>query len=262
MIRRPWCAIAVAAVSLPAPLASAEEASLPEDQNRQAMSEAAPVNLVALTAPARLGAAPFTATSWAGYDGVIGSPRVSASVDARLFHRLAIAVGADSSADDKNQLTVRPLVALRLQVLEQETIGVDAVAAVTYRQDRFELDGGFFQGTIALGRRFDRLLLGLNLTYGVDPEGDDHEGEVCAAARVEVRSSFYLGVEGRYRHDLGSSDPNRTERERSESEILAGPTAAYVHGRWAVMLEAGISRVVTTSAHTAPVALAGYAATF
>ena len=262
MIRQPLCAIAVAAVSLLARLASAEEPGAPEGQNREAISEPAPVHLMALTAPARLADARIAASTWAGYDGAIENPRITVSVEAALIRRLAIVVGADSSSDGTRQFALRPLVALRFQVVEQEAIGVDAAAAVAYRQDRFDVDGGFFQATIALGRRFDRLLLGLNLIYGVDPEGDDHEGEVCAAARVEVAPSFYLGVDGRYRHDLWSSDPNRAERNRPESEILAGPTAAYIHGRSAVMLEAGISRVVTTSARMAPVALAGYAATF
>jgi len=229
---------------------------------RETAGEPAPVNLLALTAPARLADAPFTATTWAGYDGAIENPRVSVVAEARLIHRLAIAVGADSSSDGNGQLSLRPLIALRSQVLEQDAIGVDATAAVTYRQDRFAVDGGFIQGTIALGRRLDWLLLALSLTYGIDPEGDDHEGEACAAARVEVSPSVYLGVDGRYRHDLGSSDPNRAERDRSESETLAGATASYRHGRWAVMLETGVSRVVTTSARTAPVVLAGYTATF
>ncbi|HKA86891.1 MAG TPA: hypothetical protein VKE22_04460 [Haliangiales bacterium] len=252
----------MAALSLLAPLASAEEAGEPDVQTRQTAREPAPVNFMAVTAPARLADALVTATTWAGYDGAIENPRVSVSVEAGLLHGLAIAVGAESSTGGKGELTLRPLIALRLQVLEQEATGVDATAAVTYRQDRFELDGGFLQGTIALGRRFDRLSLVLNLSYGLDPEGDDREGEVCAAARVEVGSGIYLGVDGRYRHDLGSTDPNRAERGRSESETLAGATAAYAHGSWALMLEAGMSRVVTTSVRTGPVALAGYTATF
>jgi hypothetical protein len=262
MVRLRRSALVVAALSFWAPLASAEEAGAPDIQKRETASEPAPVNFMAVTAPARLADASLTATTWAGYDGAIANPRVSTSVEAVLIHRLAIAVGAESSADGKGEFTLRPLVALRVQVLEQEAIGVDATAAVTYRQDRFALDGGFFQATIALGRRFDRLSLALNLTYGIDPEGDDHEGEVCAAARFEVSPSFYLGVDGRYRHDLGSTDPNRADRARSESETLAGATGGYVHGRWAIMLEAGISRVVATSVRTGPVALAGYTAAF
>lgn len=260
MLRRPWLAIAAAFLALPARLAMAEEASVASPQ-KDALE---PVNLMAATAPARLSGAPFTVTTWAGYDGAISSPRVTASIEAALVRRLAlaVAVGTDSPSDSKGQLSLRPMVALRFQAFEQDTSGVDATAAVAYRQDRFDLDGGFVQGSIALGRSFDRLLVALNVTYGMDPEGDDFEGEVCAAARFEVRPRFYLGVDGRYRHDLGSTDPNRAERDRSESETLAGATAAYSSGRWAVMLEAGISQIVTTSAQTAPVVLGGYTALF
>src|SRR5262249_51998360 len=80
--------------------------------------------------------------------------------------------------------------------------------------------------------------------------------------RVEVGSGIYLGVDGRYRHDLGSTDPNRAERGRSESETLAGATAAYAHGSWALMLEAGRSRVRPTPAPAGTGALAGYTARF
>jgi hypothetical protein len=260
LIRLRSCVIAAAVLALWARPALAEEAVAPGAHGTMA-SESAPVNLMALTAPARLTGAPFAATTWVGFDGAIANPRISAVVEASLLHRLAIAVGTDSSSED-GRLGLRPLVALRFQVLEQDVTGVDSTAALTYRQDRFELDGGFFQGAIALGRRFDRLSLALNLAYGVDPEGDDHEGEVCAAARVQVSPSVSLGVDGRHRRDLGSSDPNRTERGRSESETVAGATAAYSHRRWALMLEAGMSRVVTTVARTAPIVLAGYSATF
>jgi len=218
----------VAILSLMAPLAAAEETGAP---NSERAREPAPIHLMALTAPARLAGAAFSATTWAGYDAAIENPRVRVSVEADLTRRLAIAVGADSASGVQEQFTLRPLVAMRFQVLEQNAIGVDATTALAYRQDRFDLDGGFLQGTVAVGRTFDGLLLVVNLTYGVDPEGDDHEGEVCAAARVEVSRDFYIGVDGRYRHDLWSSDPHRAERGRSESETLAGATAAYTHGR-------------------------------
>jgi hypothetical protein len=76
-------------------------------QNRTAR-ERSPVNLVALTASARLADAQFAVTSWAGYDGAIENPRVGALVEARLIHRLAIAVGADSSSDEAGAFTLRP----------------------------------------------------------------------------------------------------------------------------------------------------------
>jgi hypothetical protein len=253
-----WCAVAAAALLAVPAVASADEPGGPGTPS----DESAPANLMALTAPARLNAASFSVTTWAGYDAALKNPRVTASVEATLVHRFAIAVGANSSADEQGQFALRPLIALRVQALEQTATGIDATAAVAYRQDRFDVDGGFFQSTVAVGRRFDRLQVVLNLTYGIDPEGDDHEGEACAAASFEVRPSLYVGVDGRYRHDLGSSDPNRAERDRAESETLAGATAAYAHRNWAVMLEAGVSRIVTNSPRTAPVAMAGYTGTF
>ena len=255
---RSWCAVAAAALVAAPAVASAEEpggSGAPSD-------ESTPANLMALTAPARLNAAPFSVTTWAGYDAAIKNPRITAAVEAALFHRVAIAVGANSSADEQGQFALRPLIGLRFQALEQKATGVDAIAAVSYRQDRFDIDGGFFQSTIAVGRRFDRLAVAVNLTYGIDPEGDDHEGEASAAASLEVRPGVYVGVDGRYRHDLGSSDPDRAERDRAESETLAGATAAYAHRNWAVMLEAGVSRIVTNSPRTGPVAMAGYTGTF
>src|SRR5262249_21750886 len=139
---------------------------------------------------------------------------------------------------------------------------VDATASAGYRQDRFEADGGFFQGTLALGRTFDRLQVVLNLVVGVDPEGDDLEGEVRAAGLVEVSQGVHLGVDGCYRHDLGSSDRLRGERDRVSSEQIGAATAAFVRGGSAVMVEAGVARVTATSTRTGPITLAGYSATF
>src|SRR5262249_13144436 len=153
-------------------------------------------------------------------------PSVSAGVEARLLPRLALAVGVESSSDPPRDFTLRPLVALRLQLLDQRDGVVDATASAGYRQDRFEADGGLFQGTLALGRTFDRLQVVLNLVVGVDPEGDDLEGEVRAAGLVEVSQGVHLGVDGCYRHDLGSSDRLRGERDRVSSEQIGAATAA------------------------------------
>jgi len=262
MDRRERCVLVAAALLLLAPVAPAEETGVRDVEKAGVAVEPAPVNLMAVTSPARLSGAAVTATTWAGYDGANGVPSVAASVEARLFRRLALAVGVESSSDEDGELNLRPQVALRLQFLDQSSNGIDATASASYRQDRFEVDGGFFQGTVALGRSFDRLQLVLNLTFGIDPEGDDLEGEVRAAGLVEVSPGIHLGVDGRYRHDLGSTDPNRAERDRPSAEALGGATAAYVHGRWAVMLEAGLALVTTTTTRTGPVALAGYSATF
>jgi hypothetical protein len=253
---------AAALVSLPA-LAPAEEPGAPEVDRvgTEAELALAPVNLMAGTAPARLNPARITVTSWGGYDGAGDAARVSAGLEARLLRRLAIGAGVASSSDT-GSFELRPQLALRFQIALQEDAGIDATVSASYRQDRFELDGGFLQGTLALGRRFDRLRLALNASFGADPEGDDFEGEVRCAALVEARPGFYLGVDGRYQHDLGSTDPRRAHLERPSMEALAAVATAYVHGRWAIMLEAGLSLVTTESTRTGPIALAGYSANF
>src|SRR5262249_32474472 len=118
------------------------------------------------------------------------------------------------------------------------------------------------QGSVALGRRFDRLQVAMNFIFGIDPEGDDLEGEVRAAGLVDVGHGIHVGLDGRYMHDLGSTDPHRAERDRPESEALGGATAAFVHGRWAVMVEAGFAMVTNNETRSGPIALAGYSATF
>src|SRR6185503_20087404 len=135
LTHRVRCAITVANLSLMAPLAAAEETGAP---NSERAREPAPIHLMALTAPARLAGAAFSATTWAGYDAAIENPRVRVSVEADLTRRLAIAVGADSASGVQEQFTLRPLVAMRFQVLEQNAIGVDATTALAYRQDRFD----------------------------------------------------------------------------------------------------------------------------
>jgi len=262
MILRTRLAGVAAAVWLLAPPTSAQETEGPRLEKAGATVEPSPVNLMAATTPARLSGAPVTATTWAGYDGASQVPSVSATVETRLLKRLALAVGVESSSEERGDFNLRPQVSLRFQVLDQAESGVDATASATYRQDEFQADGGFFQGTVALGRSFDRLQVALNFVFGVDPEGDDLEGEVRAAGLVEVGRGIRVGLDGRYRHDLGSTDPLRTERNRPTAEALGGATAAFVHGRWAVMLEAGFALVTTSETRTGPVALAGYSATF
>jgi len=96
-----------------------------------------------------------------------------------------------------------------------------------------------------------------NLLYGQDGEGDDHAGEARLAALYEARRGLLVGVDSRYRHSLDSTDPNRFVRDRPEYELLAGPTASYTRGSWAVMAEAGLSTVRTTVTESGLVALAG-----
>jgi hypothetical protein len=226
------------------------------------VARSGPVNLLPEAVAARVTGDRVTATSWAGYDGGKRAPLLTIAVEARLVGRLVLMAGGGYTAEMPGAATLRPQVGLRAQLLEQAKHGIDGGVAVTYRQDLFTIEGGFFQGAFALERQQGRLRLVSNLIYGQDGEGDDRAGEVRLAALIDARHGLLFGVDGRYRHDLWSSDPNRVTRDRPVSELMAGPTASYTVGSWAVMAEAGVSTVHTTNTQTGLIALAGVGSCF
>jgi len=244
--------------------AAAEQDVLDADLSPPAAADrGGPVNYLPEAVAARVSDDRATATSWAGYDGARQAPLVNVEVDARIVGRLALVVGAGYAADLPNTTTrqLRPLVGARLQVLTQARSGVDGAVALMYRKDVFTSEGGFVQAALAVERRQGRARLLANLVYGQDGEADDLQGEGRLAAMVETVRGLRVGADGRYRH-LWSSDPHRAIYDRPTSEVLAGPTASYTHGSWAVMAEAGLSTIRTNVTQSGLIALAGVASSF
>jgi hypothetical protein len=220
-----------------------------------------PVNLLPEGLSARVAPDRATATTWAGYDGARRSPLVTAMLEARIIGRVVLVAGAGYTAEMPGAPGFRPQIGARAQFLDQAKHGIDAGAEVIYRQDVFTIEGGFFQGGVALERQQGRVHLLGNILYGQDGEGDDREGEARAATMVETARGLRVGLDGRYRH-LWSTDPNRLLRDRPEWEIMAAPTASFSYGSWALMAEAGFNSVRTTVTNNGVIALGGLASTF
>jgi hypothetical protein len=258
-------ALAAAWLSAAASPAVAADVLDPDDVPADAhVARSGPVNLLPEAVAARVTSDRVTATSWAGYDGAKRAPLLTIAVETRLVGRLVLMAGGGYTADMPSSPSLRPQVGLRMQLLEQAKHGIDGGVAVTYRQDLFTIEGGFFQGAFAFERQQGRLRLVSNLIYGQDGEGDDRTGEVRLAALFDAHHGLLVGVDGRYRHDLWSTDPNRAVRDRPNSELMAGPTASYTVGTWAVMAEAGVSTVQVSTANTQTglIALAGVGSCF
>jgi hypothetical protein len=244
-------------------VARADDVYDPDVTREARLARRGPVNLLPDTVAARVTDDRATATTWAGYDGAMHAPLLTATVEARIAGRLALVAGGGYTAEAPGALALRPRLGLRAQLLDQARSGVDGGLAVTYRQDRFTVEGGFLQAAVAVGRRQGPVQFLGNLVYGIDPaEGDDHEGELRLACLLEARPGLLVGVDGRYSHDLWSTDPNRAARDRPTSALVAGPTASYAIGSWAVMVETGFSTVRTTTTQNGLVAQAGMAASF
>jgi hypothetical protein len=258
-----WAALTAALTSYWTPgRASAADIAEPDLTAAPRPRPEGPVNLLPVALAARVSRDRVTATTWAGYDGAKGSPLLTATVEARLVGGLALLIGAGYTAEVPGSPAVRPQIGLHAQLLDQARSGIDGGVAVMYRQDQFTEEGGFFQGAVAVERQDGRVRVIGNLVYGQDGEGDDRDAEARLAALVQARRHLRVGLDGRYRRALWSSDPNRIVRNRPEYELVAGPTVAYALGSWALMAETGISVVRTTATQTGAIALAGLASSF
>lgn len=208
---------------------------------------------------AAAGGARVTAQGWGGYDGATETPLMGASAEARLTSRIVIGAGAVYAPAAFNMpAAVRPHVVARLQILDQRSHGFDFGVAAAYREDRFVGEEGFIQGTAAFGVQGERNVLVGNLSYGQDGEGDDFEGELRAAALRRFGQHVNLGLDGRVRKSLWSTDA----RGNPSFEYRVGPVLAYGIGPVALTVAAGVGGVRIARLENGFVALGGLGAMF
>jgi hypothetical protein len=201
-------------------------------------------------------------TVWGGYDAAAGTPVFSVGTELRVFRRVSLMANVAYASAYASHAELRPQIGGRVQLFEQAASGLDASAAFVFRKDRFTSEDGLFQGTIALGRSFGETSALLNVVYGQDGEGDDHEAELRAACIRRVRGGLHLGVEGRYMHSVASTDPNRAALDTPAMEAMAGPLVTYRTGSWALVAEAGVSSRQTSRFEAGITTLAGIGTTF
>ena len=214
------------------------------------------------TASAAGAASTDVTNAWGGYDGAANTPVFSVSTELRIVPRVSLIGGVAYTSASAADAGVRPQLGARVQVFQQAASGVDASAAFLFRQDRFTSEDGLFQGAIAVGRSFGETSAVVNLVYGQDGEGDDHEAEVRLAGVRRIAGGLHVGVEGRYMHSLASTDPKRSTNGTPSMEAMAGPVVAYTAGRWAVVAEAGVASRKATRLETGVVTLAGIGTSF
>jgi hypothetical protein len=181
---------------------------------------------------------------WAGYDGAAHDPLMGALAQARLGSRVILGVSATyAPATATDGAAVRPSVGIQVQLLDQDRHGLDAGLAFGFHQDRFVGEEGFLEAVMTAGWRSDRTTIVGNLGYGRDGEGDDSEAAVRLALLRRVRGRFHVGIDGKARKLLVSTDPNRLAHGTPSYEFMAGPLATVLIGPVAVSVETGVSGV-------------------
>jgi hypothetical protein len=160
--------------------------------------------------------------------------------EVRLWGPLALR-GAAELGDTSRR--VRPSLGARLQVLSQARHGVDGALSVTYRAEGFTEGEGEIETLVAMARRVGAATLLANLAYGQDPEGRERDGEVRAAALARVSRCLFLGLDGRWRFDLGSDVAKLRANNEPTTDLDLGPVATLVLGPVALTAETGASLV-------------------
>jgi hypothetical protein len=132
-------------------------------------------------------------------------------------------------------------VGARAQLLSEQEHGVALAVALFYQAEGFTEPEGEIETTFALGKRWGRLLLLGNLSYGQDPEGNERDGEVSAAGLVRLVPWAQLGLDGRGRFDLGSNRAKRQLSKEPTYDVDAGPVLQLALGPVALAAHAGVS---------------------
>jgi hypothetical protein len=213
--------------------------------------------LLPFTLTPRVGSTAAVAASYGGYDSARGAVSES-HAEVQLWGPLAVR-GAAELGDTSRRL--RPSVGARLQVLSERRHGLDGALSITYRAEGFTEPEGEIEAVVALGRRIGNTLVIANAAYGQDPDGRERDGEVRAALirPMSMSRRLQLGVDGRWRFDLGTDVARLQASHEPTTDVDVGPVAAIVLGPVVLTAHAGASvvRRIDVGVRLGAVALAG-----
>jgi hypothetical protein len=212
-----------------------EEVSPPEA--RPAGAEHAATNGAFL--PFTIGAA-TDATSGkvlSGYDGGRRTVVYDGAADAHVIGGLSVRAGY-SSHDLSGHAS--GLLGARFRFLSQERQGVDAGVGLFFLPQG--IDGeGLVRASMFVGRNVGNVGLFGSVSYGQDPEGDDHQLELTLGSLVPVTHAVFLGADARARALVFSSDEKHDGITEPVFDLALGPVAHYVLGPLVLTAEAGMS---------------------
>jgi hypothetical protein len=213
------------------------------------------------TLSARVGSTQTFAYGSGGFDSSRGGPLVDAAVEVSIWGPLALRAQTTYS-NDTNRM--RPSVAGRVQILRQATHGVDGSLTVFYKTEGFTETEGEIETFVSVGHRFDRVSLLGNAVYGQDPEGNERDGELRAAAFWQSNNGRYIvGLDARTRFAIGAQH-GRAATTEPKLDVEGGPVGTVAVGPIAVFAEAGPSafQLAGGPMHVGVATIAGLGAAF
>jgi hypothetical protein len=170
-----------------------------------------------------------------GYDGASAKSDLHAEANAQLLQWLTVQVGATHDAIGTE---ARPFALGRLTLSKQASNGLDLTCGGGFEARGFNTEPSVLVAA-AVGRRFGRLSLLSNLTYGQSIASPERNGSVTLAALLRVAERVQVGIDSQAQIDL--------ERDAQEPEgeldwrALAGPFSTVTYGAFALTLGGGLS---------------------
>jgi hypothetical protein len=212
-----------------------EEVAVPEPRSTHAEAAASAAAFLPFTIGASTDATYGKFLS--GYDGSRRAFVYEGAADARVGGGLSVRAGY-SSTDLSGHASA--LLGARLQLLSQRRQGCDMGVGLFYLPQG--IDGeGLVRGSLFVGREIDRVTLLGSVSYGQDPEGDDHHAELSVASLYRAAPELLLGADMRARGLVFSSDEKHDGVTEPVFDLALGPVAHYVLGPVVLTSEVGAS---------------------
>ncbi len=225
-----------AILGLASAAAYGQEMSEPPRPSDPALTAAVAGAYLPETLSAKVGSTPAFGYGSGGYDSSRRGPLVDSAVEVAIWGPFALRAQATYSNDTDK---MRPSIAGRVQFLRQERHGVDGSLTVFFKTEGFTETEGEIETFASVGHRFEQVALIGDLVYGQDPEGNERDGEVHAAAFRQYKWLFY-GLDSRVRFAIGTQHGHAATTE-PVFDFMGGPVAMAATGPIAIFAQAGPS---------------------
>jgi len=139
--------------------------------------------------------------------------------------------------------------AARVQVLRAGRHGLDGAVLASYEPEGFREAEGMIAVGLEAGLRLGAVDAIGEVAFGQDPEGDDRQLNVRAAALAGDGGLRYGGA-GRLRVDVLSDDVKRVGRGEADLEADAGPVASVTWNHVVLSGQVGIAVVKRSTTWT------------